>query len=106
MMTAATRAKMQMLIAVTNQKTKSIRLAWSLAARGSQGTSTATSAAPAPHTAPIATSWRIDPLRTGAETTGRGEAAPREANSLETPATREVQTGAKRVHAPCKHKED
>src|SRR5918912_2584131 len=85
---------MQMLITVTNQKTKSIRLAWSLAACGSHGTSTATSAAPAPHTAPIATSWRIDPLRTGPEPTRRGKGRSVEACCQETPATTQVQAAA------------
>src|SRR5436305_1502157 len=69
MITDATRAKMAMQIPVTNQKTKSIRPACLLAEWGSQGISSATAAAPAPHATPIATSWTIDPLRTANETT-------------------------------------
>src|ERR1700751_1059446 len=77
MITDATSAKMPMQIAVTNQKTKSIRPACLLAACGSQGTRSATAVAPAPHTTPIATSWTIDPLRTASETTRpRGWFAP------------------------------
>src|SRR6476659_1382593 len=72
MITAATSAKIAMQIVVTNQNTKSIRPACLLAACGSHGIRSATSAAPAPQTAPIATSWTTDPLRTGDETTGRG----------------------------------
>src|SRR5436190_6998470 len=60
-----------MQIAVTNQKTKSIRPACLLAGSGSQGMSRAAAAAAAPNTIPIATSWTIDPLRTGVETTRR-----------------------------------
>src|SRR5919201_281560 len=94
MITAATSAKMAMQITVTNQKTKSIRSACLLAGSGSQGTSRATAAAPAPKSIPRRTSWTIDPLRTGAETTppeGRTarEVTGRDGN-LETPATREV----------------
>ena len=63
-----------MQIAVVNQKTKSIRSACSLAGSGSHGISSATAAAPAPNTTPRTTSWTIDPLRTGAETTRRGGA--------------------------------
>src|SRR3954453_12239869 len=56
---------MAMQIAVTNQKTKSIRSACSLAGSGSHGISSATAAAPAPNSIPSTTSWTIDPLRTG-----------------------------------------
>src|SRR2546430_17388641 len=58
-----------MQIAVTNQKTKSIRPACLLAGSGSQGTNSAAAVAAAQNMIPIATSWAIDPLRTGAETT-------------------------------------
>src|SRR5205814_5309363 len=64
-------AKIAMQIAVTNQKTKSIRPACLLAGSGSHGMNSAAAAAAAPNTIPIATSWTIDPLRTEAETTGR-----------------------------------
>src|SRR3954447_12782257 len=84
-----------MQIAVTNQKTKSIRSACSLAGSGSHGISKATAAAPAPNSIPRTTSWTIDPLRTGAETTGHGSPPAREATralwTLETPATSRVQ---------------
>src|SRR3954467_3593763 len=69
MITDAPSAKIAMQIPVTNQKTKSIRPACLLADWGSHGISSATAAAPAPHTTPIATSWTIDPLRTASETT-------------------------------------
>jgi len=108
-MTAATSAKIAMQIAVTNQKTKSIRSACSLAGRGSQVMKSATAEATAPNTAPSATSWTIDPLRTAPETTRRGGGAGPEANvvstPLETPATSEVQALRKRVHLLGKHKE-
>src|SRR4051812_44067863 len=75
MITAATSAKIAMQIAVTNQKTKSIRPACSLAECGSHGIRSATRAAPAPQATPIATSWTIDPLRTAARLLD-GEARP------------------------------
>jgi hypothetical protein len=79
--TAATSAKMAMQITVTNQKRKSIRSACLLAGSGSHGTRSATAAAPAPNTTPSPTSWKFDPLRTGAETTRRGGGVGREANA-------------------------
>src|SRR6186713_331290 len=85
-----------MQIAVTNQKTKSIRSACSLAGSGSHGISKATAAAPAPNSIPSTTSWTIDPLRTEGETTRRGGPPAREATwaptRLETPATSRVQS--------------
>src|SRR5436309_16014064 len=86
-----------MRIEGTNQKTKSIRPACSLAVCGSHGIRSATSAAPAPQAAPIATSWTIDPLRTGDETTGRrdmpaqGSGDPR--NACNEDGSASVQTG-------------
>src|SRR6266496_382174 len=73
MITAATSAKIAIEIAVTNQKTKSIRPACSLAPCGSQGIRSATAAAPAPKTAPIATSWTTDPLGPVEEPLGLSE---------------------------------
>src|SRR5262249_47192196 len=87
-----------MQITVTNQKTKSIRSACSLAGSGSHGTSSATTAAPPPNRIPSSTSWTIDPLRTGPETTRRGGGLGEELADLETPATSRVQTAAFRVH--------
>ena len=66
-------------IAVTNQKTKSIRPACRLAGLGSHGMTSATTVAPAPTTIPMATSWATDPLRTDAETTRRRARTPKEA---------------------------
>src|SRR3954469_9517492 len=98
-----------MQIAVTNQKTKSIRSACSLAGWGSQVMKSATAVATAPNTAPSATSWTIDPLRTAPATPRRGGGAGPEGDvlsmSLETPATSEVQALRKRVQAVGKHKE-
>src|SRR5215208_3288097 len=50
---------------VVNQKTKPIRSPSSPAQLGSHGTRTATAVAIPPATAPISTSWTIEPLRTG-----------------------------------------
>src|ERR1700741_4233483 len=105
MITDATRAKIAMQIAVTNQKTKSIRPACLLAACGSQGTRSATAVAPAPPTTPIATSWTIDPLRTAGETTRPRGWSRQEARPLETPATSEVQRFEKWVLQGSKAKE-
>src|SRR3954471_22257849 len=98
-----------MQIEVTNQKTKSIRSACSLAGLGSHGISSATAAAPAPNSVPSTTSWTIDPLRTEGETTGRGSAPAREATHpcrpLETPATSKVQSApiwVEKGHNPVK----
>src|SRR5256885_9271281 len=91
MITDATSAKMAMQIAVTNQKTKSIRPACLLAACGNQGIRSATAVSPALHATPIATSWTIDPLRTAGETTRPRGWSRKEARPLETPATSEVQ---------------
>src|SRR5437764_10625772 len=103
MITAATSAKIAMQIAVTNQKTKSIRAACLLAGSGRQGTSSAGAAAPAPNTTPIATSWTTDPLRTEGETTRRrrrlAEGSAEVAGTLETPATSGVQREPNRVQA-------
>src|SRR2546430_5792172 len=100
MITAATSAKIAMQITVTNQKTKSIRPACRLAGAGSQGIRSATRAAPAPQTTPIATSWTIDPLRTAARLLDREARSPWEVRALETPATSRVQPSRKRVQAP------
>src|SRR5438034_2535746 len=90
-----------MQIAVTNQKTKSIRPACLLAGSGSQGTNSAAAVAAAPNTIPIATSWTIDPLRTGAETTrlrssfAEGSAGARNAcNEWDSAETEPGTTGA------------
>src|SRR3954468_13391617 len=100
MITAATSAKIAIEIPVTNQKTKWIRPSCLLAGCGNHGIRSATRGAPAPQTAPIATSWTIDPLRPAAETTRRRDALAAGSAALETPATREVQPTSKRVQAP------
>src|SRR6266496_3139857 len=97
MITAATSAKIAIEIAVTNQKTKSIRPACSLAPCGSQGIRSATAAAPAPKTAPIATSWTTDPLRTVRRDYSTVGASAEGSARLETPATSMVGPRAKRV---------
>src|SRR5215210_7253314 len=86
-----------MQITVTNQKTKPIRSACSLAECGSHGITQATAPAAAPNTIPRITSWTIDPLRTGAETTRPGGGPRGKGTRLETPATSGVQRGRKRV---------
>src|ERR1700750_781903 len=94
-----------MQMVVTNQKTKSIRSACWLAGSGSQGTNSATAAAPPPKSIPSRTSWTIDPLRTAPETTRRGGGLAEERADLETPATSRVRSGGKgvdRVHYPVR----
>src|SRR4026207_2583576 len=100
---------MPMQIAVTNQKSTSIRSACLLAGSASHGINSATAAAPAPNRTPSPTSWTTDPLRTAPETTRQRGGDGREADGLfapfETPATSEVQRKRKRVRAVCNHKE-
>src|SRR3989442_14936800 len=64
MVTAATMEKTKMQIAVTNQKTKSMRPASRDAEVGSQSGMSATADATAPARTPITISWTIEPLRT------------------------------------------
>ena len=75
-MTAATTAKTAMQIAMTNQKTKSIRVPSFDSLSGSQGMNSATAVATAAAKSPIATSLTIAPLRTGTEPTQRSNAMP------------------------------